>query len=266
MRSLVSALRSGATSLTLAALLAATQADCALAGPFTRLQVLLPGETAAPGTPTGKSGTPRAQTVGVPFTLTVNACDDTWTRVTSVTHSVQVLSSDASASLPAPAQLVSGAGTFSATLNATGSFTMFVHDQTDNTIPDGTSASVQTLVLQGFVFSTISQKHFTAGVPTTMTLRAVDPQGNTVTGFSGVVRLKETTSFGDGGVSPDSLGSAEAGSVITPLPASTRSSSPCSLQSAARSAMSGCSTKPRSAKLEACTRITAAVRGVIAAA
>ena len=205
MRSLVSVLRSGATSLTLAAVLAATQAGSALAGPFTRLQVLLPGETAAPGTPTGKSGTPRAQTVGVPFTLTVNACDDTWTRVTSVTHSVQVLSSDASASLPAPAQLVSGAGTFSATLNATGSFTMFVHDQTDNTIPDGTSASVQTLVLQGFVFSTISQKHFTAGVPTTMTLRAVDPQGNTVTGFSGVVRLKETTSFGDGGVSPDSL-------------------------------------------------------------
>jgi hypothetical protein len=204
-RSLVSVLRSGTTSLMLAALLAVTFVGGASAGPYTRLQVLLPGETAAPGTPSGKTGVPRAQTVGVPFTIAVNACDDTWTPVTSVTHTVQVLSSDASATLPAPAQLASGAATFSVTLNASGSFTVFVHDQTDNTVPDGTSASVQVLVLQGFVFSTISQKHFTAGTPETMTLRAVDPQGNTVSGFSGVVRLKETTSFGDGRTSPDSL-------------------------------------------------------------
>ncbi|HXS81405.1 MAG TPA: Ig-like domain-containing protein [Methylomirabilota bacterium] len=205
MRSLVSVFRSGATTLALAASLGATLAGPALAGPYTRLQVLLPGETAAPGTPSGKTGVPRAQTVGVPFTLTVNACDDTWTRVTSITNTVRVLSSDASATLPAPAQLASGTGTFGVTLNASGSFTMFVDDQTDGTIPDGTSASVQALVLQGFVFSTISQKHFTAGTPESMTLRAVDPAGNTVSGFSGVVRLKETTSFGDGRAAPDSI-------------------------------------------------------------
>src|SRR6185503_10032299 len=204
-RSLVSVFRSGATTLALAASLGATLAGPALAGPYTRLQVLLPGETAAPGTPSGKTGVPRAQTVGVPFTLTVNACDDTWTRVTSITNTVRVLSSDASATLPAPAQLASGTGTFGVTLNASGSFTMFVDDQTDGTIPDGTSASVQALVLQGFVFSTISQKHFTAGTPESMTLRAVDPAGNTVSGFSGVVRLKETTSFGDGRAAPDSI-------------------------------------------------------------
>jgi len=204
-RSLVSLLRSGATSFALAALLGATLAGPASAGPFTRLQVLLPGETAAPGTPSGKSGTPRAQTVGVPFSITVNACDDTWTPVAGVTHSVQVLASDASATLPAPAQLANGAATFSVTFNASGTFTVFVHDQTDATIPDGTSASVSSLVLQGFVFSTISQKHFTAGTPETMTLRAVDPQGATVSGFTGVVRLKETTSFGDGNVLPDSV-------------------------------------------------------------
>ena len=205
MRSLVSALRSGAVTLALAASLGATLAGPASAGPYTRLQILLPGETAAPGTSSGKTGVPRAQTVGVPFSVTVNACDDTWTPVTSVTNTVQVLSSDASATLPAPAQLASGSRTFTATLNASGTFTMFVHDQTDGTVPDGTSASVQALVLQGFVFSTISQKHFYVGVPTTMTLRAVDPSGNTVSGFNGVVRLKETTSFGDGGVLPDSI-------------------------------------------------------------
>ena len=205
MRSFVSLLRSGATTLALAASLGATLAGPASAGPYSRLQVLLPGETAAPGTPSGKTGLPRAQTVGVPFAITVNATDDTWTLVTSVTHSVQVSSSDASASLPAPAQLASGTGSFTVTLNANGSFTMFAHDVTDGTIPDGTSAAVQALVLQGFVFSTISQKHFTAGTPESMTLRAVDPQGNTLSGFNGVVRLKETTSFGDGRANPDSI-------------------------------------------------------------
>ena len=132
----------------------ATLAGAAVAGPYNRLQVLLPGETAAPGTGSGKTGTPRAQTVGVPFSITVRACDNTWTTVASVTNAMQVLSSNANATLPAPAQLVNGTATFSVTFNASGTFSVFVHDQTDGTIPDGTSASVAALVLQGFVFNT----------------------------------------------------------------------------------------------------------------
>ena len=203
--SLASAKRSVAHSLAIAAVLAVTLSTAAAAAPYTRLQVLLPGETAAPGTASGKTGTPSAQTAGVPFSITVNACDDTWTRVASVSNAIQVLSSDASATLPAPAQLASGTGTFSVTFNASGTFTVFGHDQSDGTIPDGASSAVRSLVLQGFVFSTISQKHFTAGTPENMSIRAVDPQGNTVSGFNGVVQLKETTSFGDGPASPSSI-------------------------------------------------------------
>ena len=47
---------------------------------------------------------------GIPFSVTVNACDDSWTLVTTVTHAIRILSSDASASLPAAAQLVGGHG------------------------------------------------------------------------------------------------------------------------------------------------------------
>src|SRR6185503_2491897 len=43
------------------------------AGPFTKLQLLVPGETAAPGTSSGKTGTPSGQTVGSPFPVTVSA-------------------------------------------------------------------------------------------------------------------------------------------------------------------------------------------------
>src|SRR6185436_13389619 len=107
------------------------------------------------------------------------------------------------ATLPANAQLVAGQQTFSITFNAGGTFTVFAHDETDGTIPDGTSASVQSLVLQGFRFATISQKHRYAGVPDGTTITAVGPNGQTVTGFSGQVHLKEITSYGDGRISPE---------------------------------------------------------------
>src|SRR5262245_6173525 len=56
-------------------LVAALGWKSAAAQTFSRLQVLLPGETAAPGTPTGKTGTAAKQTAGVPFNVTVRATD-----------------------------------------------------------------------------------------------------------------------------------------------------------------------------------------------
>jgi hypothetical protein len=180
-------------------------ASPAVAGPFTRLQVLLPGESAAPGTPSGKSGTPRAQTAGFPFSITVRACDDQWNTVTTVTHSVSILSSDASATLPGAAQLNAGERSFTLTFNAAGTFNVQAHDLSDNTIPDGVSATVRSFVLDSFTFSNISQKNQYAGVPMALTVTARDPSGNVVTGYAGPVSLKEITSFGDGRIEPSSI-------------------------------------------------------------
>ena len=102
MRPLVSVFSRAAVAFTLLALCAGAFASPAAAA-FTRLQVLLPGETAAPGTGTGKTGTPRAQTAGVPFTVTVRACDANWNLQSGVTDAISMLCSDASATLPAPA-------------------------------------------------------------------------------------------------------------------------------------------------------------------
>lgn len=175
------------------------------AGTYVRLQVLLPGETAAPGTVSGKSGSPLAETVGVPFSITVRACDDQWNTVSTVTNAIQILSSDASATLPPVSQLQAGQQTYTVTLNAAGSFTIYAHDQTDNTIPDGTSSLVRTLALQGFVFSKITQKNQYAGTPMTVSVTAVDPAGQTVSGYSGSVSIKEVTSYGDGRTSPTTI-------------------------------------------------------------
>ncbi len=190
----------------LVALAMVLSAAPAIAGPFTRLQVLLPGESAAPGTVSGKSGTPSPQTVGYPYTVTVRACDDTWTTVTTVTDVVSLLSSDKTATFsPATAQLASGVGTYTVTMNAAGTYNVQAHDETDGTIPDAFSSLVTVYALNGFTFAKITQKNQYAGTPMATTVTAVDPNGNVVVSYSGPVTLKEITSYGDGRISPSSV-------------------------------------------------------------
>jgi hypothetical protein len=169
---------------------------------YSRLQVLLPGESAAPGTATGKLGVPTAQTAGVQFSVTVRACDASWNTVTSITNSFQLTSSDASASLPGASSLVAGTRTLPVTLNADGSFTISADDLSDGTIPLATSAPVSVYALSGFEFSSINQKNQYAGQPMSITVRAVDPSGDVVSGFAGQARLREITSFGEGRIEP----------------------------------------------------------------
>src|SRR5437773_7445153 len=54
------------------------------AGAFTKLQLLVPGEGAAPGTALGKTGSPTTRTAGTAFNITVNAVDANWNVVSSV--------------------------------------------------------------------------------------------------------------------------------------------------------------------------------------
>ncbi len=109
---------------------------------FSQLQLLVPGETAAPGTLTGKTGTPNPQAAGTPFNVTVNAVDANWNLVNTIVDTVGLASSDSSATLPANAALVSGTKTFSVTLNTVGSATLTASDLTDGTKSPSTSPAI----------------------------------------------------------------------------------------------------------------------------
>jgi hypothetical protein len=100
--------------------------------PFSQLQVLMPGETAAPNTTTGKTGTPDPQAVGTPFTVTVNAVDAVWNVLPS-SDTVDITSSDSTASLPADAALVNGTGSFTVFFGQSGTWTVTATDVTDPT-------------------------------------------------------------------------------------------------------------------------------------
>jgi len=186
----------------LASLLILAAPSQVLAGPFTRLQVLVPGETEAPGTPTGKTGAPAVQTVGAPFAVIVRACDEDWNTVTDVSDAVEWDSTDESANLPPTVSLSAGTASVSVTFHAAGTFTISGQDLSDPTIAEAFSANVMSVVLAGFEFKDIKQKHNTAGVPFTIEITAIDPVGNPVRGYSGPVNLQELTSYGLGRISP----------------------------------------------------------------
>ena len=71
-----------AIAVCLCLLVTAMTAGPARTQTFTKLQVLLPGEVEAAGTPDGKAGSPVAQAAGVPFNGRIRACDETWNTVT----------------------------------------------------------------------------------------------------------------------------------------------------------------------------------------
>ena len=108
------------------------------AGAFAKLQLLMPGETAAPGTASGKTGTPSAQTAGSSFNVVVNAVDANWNPV-SATDTVALSTSDANAVPPAPAALVAGTKTFALILKTAGSSTVTATDQTNGAKTANTS-------------------------------------------------------------------------------------------------------------------------------
>jgi len=140
-----------------------------VAGTFTRLQVLVPGEIAAPGTTSGKTGTPTAQTAGTAFTVTVNAVDANW-NVVSSTHTVGITSSDPAATLPASAALVAGTRTFSVTLNTVGSRTVTATDITDASRTANTSAAI-TVVSPATISLTRSRGMITYGESVTFSVQ-----------------------------------------------------------------------------------------------
>lgn len=187
----------------LGAVLTVFWAAAALAGPFVQLQVLLPGEVAAPGAPGGKTGTPYAQVTGVPFPVVVRACDADWNLVVSASDVVRLTSTAGSAALPAPSVLIGGQVSFEVRLTVPGTSRFTAQDQSDLLIPLGASANVTAVNLAGFRFQDLAPHERQAGSAFNTSLTAIDAAGNVVLGYAGPVQLTQLTALGTGRVEPD---------------------------------------------------------------
>ena len=187
------------------------------AGAVNKLQILLPGETAAPGTTSGKTGTPTAATAGTPVTATVNAVDANWNLVAASTPTVAITSSDSAATLPSNAALVAGTQDFSVTLKTAGSATVTATDQAGTPLTAAASASVtvNAAAASKLVVSSIGSQ--TAGVGFSATVTLTDAYGNAVdnTGATGTVTLTRTSGTGTlGGTTSGTIAVGASGVTI----------------------------------------------------
>jgi hypothetical protein len=106
---------------------------------FSKLQILLPGETAAPGTATGKTGTPEPQILYANFNITVNAVSDDWALIRSATDTVTFSSTDPDI-LAEDIALVNGTATVVMNMGTAGTQTLTVSDVTNPAIASDTSS------------------------------------------------------------------------------------------------------------------------------
>jgi hypothetical protein len=121
-------------------------------GPASKLQVLLPGESAAPGTASGKTGTPTAQVSGVAIVnnVRVNAVDADWNVIGGAAADVAIGSSDVAAAIAddngaagGNLTLAAGSGTLSSFVFGTGGGSQTVNaSDVAAVLNAGTSASV----------------------------------------------------------------------------------------------------------------------------
>jgi hypothetical protein len=109
---------------------------------FTQLQVLLPGETNASGTVSGKIGTPTAVTSGDLVTVTVNAVDATWNIVNASGDTIHLTTTDGTAITPLDSALAGGTMTGYIQFNSVGSWTTTATDISNTNIISNTSSSL----------------------------------------------------------------------------------------------------------------------------
>ncbi|HVV00434.1 MAG TPA: hypothetical protein VHH88_03670 [Verrucomicrobiae bacterium] len=109
---------------------------------FTQLQVLLPGETNAPDTETGKTGTPTPVSPGSLVNVTVNAVDANFHIVNVSGDVVSLTTDDGSAITPNDTALANGTMSGIIQFNSTGSWTVTATDTTDTSKTPGTSSSL----------------------------------------------------------------------------------------------------------------------------
>ncbi|MDE2292278.1 MAG: hypothetical protein KGL53_09360, partial [Elusimicrobia bacterium] len=119
------------------------------AAPFSKLEVLLPGETPQPGSASGRSGTTDFQIAGRAFQVTIRATDPFGNITTSATDTVAATSVDgATATLPGSASLAAGSTTLAGlVVQSTGLFTLSAADLSSASIPSARSSTFSVFAL-----------------------------------------------------------------------------------------------------------------------
>jgi len=131
---------------------------------------------------------PATAVVGTPLSFTVTAKDGYGNIATGYAGTIAFSATDPAATLPASATLTAGVGTFSITFKTPGSQTITA---TDTATPSITGTSGPIVVSPGVAVSFVvtAPATVTAGALFSFTITAKDVDGNTATGYPGLVNV-----------------------------------------------------------------------------
>ena len=111
-----------------------------LSGPPDKLLLVLPGETHAPGLPSGRTGSALPEYAGRSFDFDVYVTDEWSNTVRGRNDSVRFDATDSFAVLPTAARLSNGRGVFAATLRQAGQHNLSASPSGGSTVQSGTSS------------------------------------------------------------------------------------------------------------------------------
>jgi subtilisin-like proprotein convertase family protein len=134
---------------------------------------------------------PAGATAGTAFSVTVTAKDAYDNTATGYAGTVHLASSDGQAVLPADSTLPNGTGTFSVTLKTAGSESLTATDTATGNVTGSATVSVVAPV-QAAHLSLSAPSGTTAGSRFSITVTALDANGNIATGYAGTVRLSSS--------------------------------------------------------------------------
>ena len=138
-------------------------------------------------------GAPATATAGVSFNVTIAAVDAYNNAATSYSGIVLPFTSSVSSSLSPIVFITNGTGTFSATLNTSGSQIIVALDLATFTIA-GSSGSIQVSPAPATHFALTAPSTATAGSAISCAVTALDAFGNTASGYSGTAHFTSTDS------------------------------------------------------------------------
>lgn len=121
-------------------------------GVYAKLQILLPNETSAPGTTTGKVSTGvYTTTSGSSVQVTVNAVDANWNIVSTANNIIHITSNDVNAVIPADEPLVNGSAVFNVVVNTPSTARRIT--ATDDSTPTNKTVNTTNFTVEFGVFS-----------------------------------------------------------------------------------------------------------------
>jgi hypothetical protein len=158
-------------------------------GAFSRVLVLAPGESPAPGTASGRTGVATDQSINYAFTITVLATDQWWNPVGGVTDLVHITSTDGNATLPPDEAMVDGRAEMQVRL-ATGGFQQIVVTDVTNPSRPGSTTQVRAISSGFHLEASIDRAAARAGDVFNLTVRVTNDAGSVIQEINSAVTLE----------------------------------------------------------------------------